>query len=111
MQGCRDGATIQNRELQPPWRSPARQNIDPLVYATNYLRPVILRQPVNSLQFFHSSYYSPIMAHPDGVQTNEGRLATFSASQPAKRRASATRKRAAATLTWPHQSPNAEDVS
>ena len=51
------------------------------------------------------------MSHPDGVQTNEGRLATFSASQPAKRRASATRKRAAATVTWPHQSPNAEDVS
>jgi hypothetical protein len=52
-----------------------------------------------------------IMSHPEDVHTNEGRLATFSASQPAKRRASATRKRAAATLTWPHESPNPDDVS
>jgi hypothetical protein len=50
------------------------------------------------------------MAHPEGVETYEGRLATFKAVHPAKRRASSTRKRAAATLSWPHDSPNPDDV-
>jgi hypothetical protein len=50
------------------------------------------------------------MAHPEGVNTVEGRLATFNAAHPAKRRASTTRKRAAATLAWPHDSPTPDDV-
>jgi hypothetical protein len=50
------------------------------------------------------------MSHPEGVNTVEGRLATFNAPHPAKRRASTTRKRAAATLAWPHDSPNSEAV-
>jgi hypothetical protein len=50
------------------------------------------------------------MTHPDGVNTVEGRLATFDTQHPAKRRASSNRKRAAAQLKWPHESPSPEDV-
>jgi hypothetical protein len=50
------------------------------------------------------------MTQPENIHTVGGRLATFTAVQPAKRRASSTRKRGVANLAWPHDSPDAESV-
>ncbi|KAK4991540.1 hypothetical protein LTR50_001734 [Elasticomyces elasticus] len=52
------------------------------------------------------------MTMPEKVHSYVGRLATFTeAHHPAKRRASSSKKRAAGTVTWPHETPTPEELA
>ena len=52
------------------------------------------------------------MALLEGINTLVGRLETFqTAHHLPKRRASSTKKKTPATVSWPHETPTPEEVS